>query len=81
MFVTQRVVFLKRQLISKRVTGSCIDLDKIQKSTNEELEVGHSFQFEFEIVIEESDIPPTPPNRLDRRYHIPSHIDLVTSRQ
>ena len=58
MYVAQRAVFQERELISKRASGSHIDLDKIQESTNEEPKVGHSIQFGIERAIKETDIFP-----------------------
>lgn len=75
MFFTKRVVFQERGLISKRVSGSHTDLDKIQESSNDEPIVGPNFQLKIKRAIKETDIPITLPNRLDRGLHIPSHID------
>ena len=58
MYVAQRAVFQERDLNSKRDSGSHIDLDKIQESTNEEPKVGHIIQFGIERVIKETDIFP-----------------------
>ena len=74
MYVARRVVFQERELISKRASGSHIDLDKIQDSTNKEPKVGHSIQFDIERAIEETDISPPLPYRSDRGRHTPSYI-------
>ena len=39
-FVARRAVFLEKELISKRTSGSKIDLEEIQDSTDMETELG-----------------------------------------
>lgn len=48
MCVARKVVLHERELISKRVSGSHADREKVQESINEEPKVGLSFQFKFE---------------------------------
>ncbi|KAJ9556430.1 hypothetical protein OSB04_011044 [Centaurea solstitialis] len=74
-FVARRAWFFERELISKETSGSQIDLEEIQESTNMETDVGTSSQQQVvesivvepqQRVTEESDIQPAPVRRSDR---------------
>ena len=65
-FVTRRGVFLERDMISKEASGSEIDLEEIQESTNEEPIVDTRTQPETETPVEQNVIPPPPPRRTSR---------------
>ena len=87
-FVARRAVFLERELMSKEASGSRIDLEEIQESTNMESDVGTSSQQQVvepmivepqQRVIEESDIQPPPVRRSDRVRHAPERYNLLIS--
>ncbi|KAJ9551125.1 hypothetical protein OSB04_015170 [Centaurea solstitialis] len=65
-FVARRGVFLERELISKEDSGSNIDLEEIQETTNDEPIVDTSPQHEVESPVEETNITPPPLRRTSR---------------
>ena len=80
-FVARRAVFLERNLMSKGISGSRIDLEEIPESTNMESDIGASSHQE---VIQpnidgESDIQPPPVRRSDRIRHEPERYGLLIS--
>ena len=80
-FVSRRAVFLERNLMSKGISGSRIDLEEIPESTNMESDIGASSHQE---VIQpnidgESDIQPPPVRRSDRIRHEPERYGLLIS--
>ena len=66
MFVARRGVFLERELISKEDSGSSINLEEIQETTNDEPIVDNSPQHEAETPVEETNISPPPLHRTSR---------------
>ncbi|KAJ9551584.1 hypothetical protein OSB04_015629 [Centaurea solstitialis] len=65
-FVARRGFFLERELISKVDSGSNIDLEEIQETTNDEPIVDTSPQHEVESPVEETNITPPPLRRTSR---------------
>ncbi|KAJ9549604.1 hypothetical protein OSB04_022147 [Centaurea solstitialis] len=65
-FEVRRRVFLERELISKEDSGSNIDLEEIQETTNDEPVVDTSPQHEVESPVEETNITPSPLHRTSR---------------
>ncbi|KAI3759257.1 hypothetical protein L6452_06939 [Arctium lappa] len=80
-FVARRALFLERELISKEVSGSRIDLEELQESTNMESDIGTSSHQEVvqPDVNGESDIEPSPVCRSDRVRHAPERYGLLIS--
>ncbi|KAI3746656.1 hypothetical protein L6452_09095 [Arctium lappa] len=87
MFVARRAVFLEKELMSKEASGSQIDLEEIQESTNMESDIGTSSQQHVigptvvdpqQRVTKESDIQP-PVHRSDRVRHEPKRYNLLIS--
>lgn len=65
-FVSNRVVFHERGLISHGTSGSLIEFGEIKDPTNEEPEVSSRPQQEVEQPVEKSNVLPPPPCRSDR---------------
>ena len=87
-FVARRAEFQERELMSKEASGSQIDLEEIQESTDMETDVGTSSQQQVveptvvepqQRVTEESDIQPPPVRRSDRVRHAPERYNLLIS--
>lgn len=77
MFDPQRIVFWERELISKKASGSQINLDEIQESNNKEPKVYPSTETEVKRPIDESVTPLPLLNRPDRGNRIPCYIDSI----
>ncbi|KAJ9535962.1 hypothetical protein OSB04_un000872 [Centaurea solstitialis] len=90
-FVARRGFFLERELISKEDSGSNIDLEEVQETTNDEPIVDTSPQHEVESPVEETNITPPPLRRTSRvskvnqapeyyyRFHITKEGDTLVN--
>jgi hypothetical protein len=81
-FVSRRGKFLERNIMSKEVSGSTIDLEEIQEPTDMETDIGPSYLPEVDepVVEDEADIQPPPVRRSDRERRAPHRLDLNISK-
>ena len=80
-FVSRRGVFLEKELISKSNSGSRVDLEEIQDSTDMETDIGTDSLQEVDApeIERETDILPPPVRRSDRERHAPERYGLHIS--